>query len=151
VDLTRGVTELGSWPGVTGLALSARFCFESPPAGALAAELESDVVLVYGKASDANTTYSFRAAAGVEAILDADGHPFVAGCVLASGDITEDGTVIVAVSPAVWLDQVDFGELEASGERSELEPSGTPHKAFVRGLKKAAAYAFRYEPGLVAQ
>lgn len=151
VDLTAGVTEVYRGAGVTGEALSARFTFEAPPAGELAGELAPHVVLVEGRATSGATALRFRAAGELADVLDPDGNPFVTGCTFEGGSIDGDGSVLVTVSPPLWLDQVDFSELEAKGDEPvELASRGTPHKAFARGLKKGAAYSFRYSPGFEA-
>jgi hypothetical protein len=148
VDLTAGVTEVFRGPGVTGQALSARFAFQDPPVGELASELSPHVVLVEGSATSGSTTLRFRASGELADVVDADGNPFVMGCSFEDGEIVSDGTVLVSVSPALWLDQVDFSLLEPSRDEAvELDPSGIPHKAFARGLKKGAAYSFRFSPG----
>jgi hypothetical protein len=149
VDLTAPKTHVFRGPGVTGEALSARFTFQDPPAGDLAGELSPHVVLVEGSATSGSTTFRFRASAELADVVDPEGNPFVAGCTFEDGAIDGDGSVLVTVSPALWLDQVDFSVLEPTGDEPvELEAGGTPHKAFARGLKKGAAYLFRYSPGL---
>jgi hypothetical protein len=108
--------------------------------------------LVEGGATSVATTLRFRATAELADIVDPDGNPFVTGCTFEDGAIDGDGSVLVTVSPSQWLDQVDFGELEPNGEEPlELVPGEIPHKAFARGLKKGAAYLFRYSPGLDSQ
>lgn len=152
VDLTAGVTEVYRGPGVTGDALSARFTFQDPPAGDLAGELSPHVVLVEGAATSGATTLRFRASAELADIADAEGNPFVTGCTFEDGVIDGDGSVLVTVSPSLWLDQVDFTSLEPNGDEPiELDPESIPHKAFARGLKKGAAYLFRYSPGIDSQ
>jgi hypothetical protein len=152
VELAHDVTDLGTGGGVTGFARSARFIFQSPAEGELAEGLGQAVVLVEGTAASGQQRRSFRASAALEDVLDADGQPFVAGCAFENGDIREDGVVRLTVWPSVWLDQVDFGELPADAPApSELEPETTPHKAFTRGLKKAAAYVFAYAPATLAR
>jgi hypothetical protein len=149
VDLSAPMTEVFRGSGVTGEALSARFTFQDPPAGDLAGELSPHVVLVEGSATSGTTTLRFRASAQLADIVDPEGNPFVTGCTFEEGAIGGDGSVLLTVSPALWFDQVDFSALEPNGgERVELEAGGTPHKAFARGLKKGAAYLFRYSPGL---
>ncbi len=152
VELAHGVTELGTGAGVTGFARSARFLFQFPAEGELAGMLGESVVLVEGTATSGREKRVFRARAALEDVVDADGHPFVAGCAFENGDIRDDGVVRLTVWPSVWLDQVDFGELPADAAApSELDPNTTPHKAFTRGLKKAAAYVFAYEPATLAR
>ncbi len=148
VDLTAGVTEVFRGPGVTGQALSARFEFQAPPVGELAGELSPHLVLVEGSATSGSTRLRFRASGELADVVDPDGNPFVTGCTFEDGSIDGDGSVLVTVSPALWLDQVDFSIVEPSGDEAvELDPSGIAHKAFARGLKKAAAYVFRYSSG----
>jgi hypothetical protein len=152
VELAQGVTALGTGAGVAGIARSARFLFQFPAEGELAERLGESVVLVEGTASAGQERRAFRARAGLEDVLDADGHPSVAGCAFENGDIRDDGVVRLTVRPSVWLDQVDFSELPAGAAGpSELEPESTPHKAFARGLRKAAAFVFAYEPGTRAR
>ena len=152
VELAHGVTDLGTGAGVTGIARSARFLFQLPAEGELAALLGQSVVLIEGTATSGRQRRAFRARAALDDVLDADGHPFVAGCPFENGDIRDDGAVRLTVWPSVWLDQVDFGDLPADAAApSELEPDTTPHKAFTRGLKKAAAYVFGYEPATLAR
>ena len=147
VDLT-AMTEIFRGPGVTGEALSARFTFQDPPAGELSEQLVPHVVLLEGSAASGSTTLRFRAGARLADVTDADGNPFVSGCPFEDGAIDRDGSVLLSVSPALWLDQLDFSLLAPNGnEPVELEPGSTPHQAFARGLKKGAAYLFRYTPG----
>ena len=148
VELAGPAVTFAPGRGVTGVARSARLQFQSPAEGPLARELGDNLVLVEGRATSAERTLAFRAGVSLEQLLDAEGNPTVEGCELHDGDIYEDGTIDLTVSPAVWLDQVDFGKVSLEGAIAQLEPSGTPHKAFVRGLKKAAAYVFRYRPGI---
>lgn len=145
VDLV-AESALADAEAVTGHYESARFSFESPPQGDLAAEMEGHVVWVEGEATKDGAVLRFRATAGEADILNADGNPFVEGCVLGPVDIEESGTITLTVHPAVWLDQVDFGAVpEDLGSDRVLLPAGEPtHKAFVRGLQKGTAYEFSY-------
>lgn len=148
VDLTGEVT-LADSDAVTGHYESARFSFESPPAGDLAPQMEGHVVWLEGEATKDGAVLRFRATADEADILNADGNPFVEGCVFETADIEESGTVTLAIHPAIWLDQVDFGEVpaELDADRVDLPPGEAPHKAFVRGLQKGTAYEFSYTPG----
>jgi hypothetical protein len=151
VDLALGPTDLASGAGISGTALSARFSFQSPPEGEHAAELGTQVVIVEGVATRGAESRPFRASAGIEDVLES-GVPAVVGCELTNGAVQSDGVVTLDVRLSVWLDQVDFALVPASsdGSRVELDRSENPHKAFVRGLKKAAAYSFSYAPGPVS-
>jgi len=148
VDLALGPRDLASGEGITGTALSARFSFQSPPEGEHAADLGTQVVIVEGVATQAAQSRPFRASAGVGDVLEG-GVPVVVGCELVNGAVQSDGVVTLDVRLSVWLDQVDFALVPASGDGSkvELDRDENPHKAFVRGLKKAAGYAFSYAPG----
>jgi hypothetical protein len=147
VDLALGPTDLAPGAAITGTALSARFSFQSPPEGEYAAELGASVAIVEGVATQGSESRPFRARAGVEDVLEG-GLPAVVGCDLDQGAVQSDGAVTLDVRLSVWLDQVDFALVPAStdGSKVELSRDGNPHKAFVRGLKKAAAYAFSYAP-----
>ncbi|MBK8252035.1 MAG: hypothetical protein IPK82_05140 [Polyangiaceae bacterium] len=131
---------------VTGHYESARFTFQNPPEGELAPMLESHVILIEGQASKENVTISFRATADESDILNADGNPFVEGCVFKVVDIESSGKVTLTIHPEVWFDQVDFSLVSPSenGEPVNLTPGEIPHKAFVRGLKKGTAYDFAF-------
>ena len=120
VDLMASPVALPAGNGVTGTARSALFA--------------ADSVRVAGTAKQGATERTFFAVASPS-------EPVV-GCTFANGEISGDGTVVVTVHAEVWLDQVDFALLPDSGE---LVPGEIPHKAFVRGLQKAAAYTFAYE------
>ena len=147
VDLALGAADLGAGPGITGNALSARFSFQSPPQGEFAADLGTSVVIVEGMATQGTESRLFRAAASVDDVLEG-GIPAVVGCEFKNGGIGADGMVTLELRLSVWLDQIDFALVPAStdGTPVELARDQTPHKAFVRGLKKAAAYAFSYAP-----
>lgn len=131
---------------VTGHYESARVSFESPPQGELAAAMEGHVFWIEGEATKDGAVLRFRATADEADILNADGNPFVEGCVFETADIEASGTVTLAIHPAVWLDQVDFAEVPDPGDadHADLPPGEAPHKAFVRGLQKGTAYGFSY-------
>lgn len=148
VDLTAEST-LADAEAVTGHYESARFSFQSPPEGDLAARMDGHVVWVEGEATKDGASVLFRATAGEADILNADGNPYVEGCVFAITDIEASGTVTLTIHPAVWLDQVDFGALPPAaegGERVDIPPGEAVHKAFTRGLQKGTAYDFAYSP-----
>jgi hypothetical protein len=146
VDLLSAPVGLTDGEGVTGEYLSAAFSFRAPPVGSLASELGDDVVLVQGSAKSADLEFAFEAHATEADVLDTYGVPVVAGCPFSDGTVASDGTVVVTIDPALWLDQVDFAREPnvVAGETTVLDPAGVPHEAFVRGLKKAAGYAFSF-------
>jgi hypothetical protein len=146
VDLVAGPTELGSGPGVSGEALSGRVSFTSPAEGPFAADLGDAVILLEGEAALDGETRVFRAIARLSDVLDAAGEPDVEGCEFANGTIDSDGRVTLILRPSVWLDQVEFAVVPetADGAPVELARDGAPHRAFARGVKKAAAYLFTY-------
>jgi hypothetical protein len=148
VDLAAGPADLPLAAGITGTALSARFTFGVPPAGPVAGELGQHVVVVEGTAVKDGRTLPFVARAESGDVLDAAGYPEVAGCPFTNGTIEADGVVTLTVRLSVWLDQTDFALVTPStnGKPVVLDPTQTPHKAFVRGLMKAEAYAFSYAP-----
>jgi len=149
VELVGGGARLADGAGITGEYLSASFRFGAPPVGELADELSDAVVRVRGTARGAELELDFEISATESEVLDTYGEPVVSGCPFTEGSVDRDGTVTLAIDAALWLDQVDFSrESEVSTEgRTVLDPAGVPHEAFVRGLVKAAAYAFSYNPG----
>lgn len=148
VDLLNGPFELPAGDGVSGVFRSARFSFSAPPAGPAAALLGEHVVIVEGDAVKGELARAFVATADLSDVLDENGAPVVEGCDLSEVNVQADETVEVEVNPAVWLDQIDFEPVAESqaGSPAPLEPGTAPHKAFVRGLKKGAAYRFRIVP-----
>jgi hypothetical protein len=150
VNLALGPANLAAGAGISGNALSARFSFQSPPEGQFAADLGTSVAIVEGVATQGAESRPFRASASVDDVLEA-GAPAIVGCELRDGSVQSDGVVTLDVHLNVWLDQVDFALVPAStdGTKVDLARDQNPHKAFVRGLKKAAAYTFSYAPGSV--
>jgi hypothetical protein len=148
VDLALGPTDLAAGAGISGTALSARFSFQSPPEGEYSAELGTSVAIVEGVATQGAESRPFRASASLEDVLEA-GAPAVVGCQLRNGSVQSDGVVTLDVHLSIWLDQVDFALVPAStdGTKVAFAQEQNPHRAFVRGLKKAAAYTFSYAPG----
>jgi hypothetical protein len=106
------------------------------------------VVRVEATATQGASSRRFRATADRADVLDAEGRPFVAGCILEDGAITDDGTIELTVLPSLWLDQLDLTEFgDEDDSPIEIAPGTIAHRAFVRGLMKAGAYAFRYHAG----
>ncbi len=79
--------------------------------------VETHVVLVEGSATSGSKALRFRASAELADIVDPEGNPFVTGCTFEDGAIDGDGSVLVTVSPALWLDQVDFSEARTERRR----------------------------------
>lgn len=141
-----GSPGLADAEAITGRVESARFSFQSPPEGDLGPQMGEYVVWIEGEATRDDSVARFRATAKEPDILNADGNPFVEGCVFDAVDIEAPGTVTLTFHPAVWLDQVDFGEVlaEEDADRADLQRDTGPHRAFVRGLMKGTAYHFSY-------
>jgi hypothetical protein len=150
VDLLASPTELTLGEGVTGQYRSAWFTFHAPPTGSLADELDGAVVLVSGEARGPERTLTFVASATQDQVLDTYGEPIVTGCPFEDGNVTGDGTITLIIDPVLWLDQVDFARVPETETEPDtvivLDPAEAPHQAFVRGLRKAAAYSFSYQP-----
>ena len=147
IDLALGESELATGQGVAGEAHSAQFSFRIPVAGPYAEELSDRVVLVRGVARDSAGPRPFEAAATIEDVLDDSGAPLVDGCELSGGPIASDGLVTLSLRPSIWFDQVDFTAMPISTTPDEgvaLDRDSALHRAFARGLKKAAGYRFTY-------
>lgn len=143
LDLLASETRLGEGGGVTGLARSAVVTL-----GTLEGDDATLAVVIEGVASQGDTAIPFRAEVERSAIDNPTSHlPEIDGCPLDGGEIQSDGTVLLEVSVAVWLDRIDFAEVSvpASGV-AVLEPDTPPHNAFRRGLAKAIGYHFGFSP-----
>lgn len=145
VDLLAGPTSLGVTEAVTGRAQSATFGFYDPAAGEAPTEEDAVVTLegIASRAGDDDRPFVVHVYAA-DLLSSATELPEVAGCVLDAGDFESDGAVTVTVRTELWLEQVDFSAVPP-GESQELAADEPPRNAFVRGVKKAAAYAFTYE------
>lgn len=147
VDLLAGPADFPAGRGVTGQYRSATFSFGQGSAGPVASALDGHVALVAGSATALGQELPFVAFADVQDLLDASGELVLEGCAFDEADVRASGTVVVTVNLPLWLDQVDFAAvtLDASGT-AVLERGTSPHKAFIHGLRKAAAYRFSYQP-----
>jgi hypothetical protein len=143
-DLLGGEMELPGGEGVTGIVRSARFSFGSPIVGPAALLLGENLVTVSGVATKEDRTIEFFAGANEQDILDRNGDLEVEGCTFDAIHIDGDGRVTLRFDPRFWIDQVDFSLL---GDESPAQlVRGEPvHRAFVRGVVKAAVYHFSYE------
>ncbi|MEQ9319173.1 MAG: hypothetical protein RIF41_08430 [Polyangiaceae bacterium] len=145
VELLGGPRSLGVEPGVSGDARSALLRFHSD--GAMNAPRPDTVALVAGVATRDGEIRRFAAVATRDDVLStASGEPEVAGCPLEGGPMDTDGVFHLEVQLRVWLDQVDFELLPDVVEETELAVGQSPHNAFLRGVQKAAAYRFSYQP-----
>jgi hypothetical protein len=159
VDLLGSSLELADGDGVTGVTNSAKFTWQAPPRGELAAALEGHVILVQGTATQGTTTIAFVAKADDSEVLNGDGHVEVAGCAFGAKpgevgvEMDGDGTVTLTLVPSVWFDQVDFAYVApgvTSGPVANadgvVDIAGTlAWQGFIRGVKKGTAYEFSYE------
>lgn len=143
-DLVAGPASLAEGEGVSGRVRSARFTFQSPAEGQMAAELGPAVVIVEGTATKAGATKAFRLVGLVDDVLDAEGTPKLDGCTFDEVDIENDGSVVVSISPSVWLDQTELDGLPDGATPVQVARDHAVHLSFARGLKKATAYQFSY-------
>ncbi len=147
VDLLGAETSLGATEAVTGLARSVTLGFHDPETGAPRSP-RSAVALVEGIARrEGEDERAFIAHDFASDVLSSVSElPEVSGCPLQSGDFTGDGVVTLQVQVQLWLDQIDFGEVPAAdaADPYELGSAEAARNAFIRGVKKAAAYTFSY-------
>jgi hypothetical protein len=143
LDLLAPESSLGEGRGVTGPALSAVVTL-----GSLGGDDAALAAVIEGLASRDDAVISFRAEVERAAIQHPTSQlPEIDGCPLSGGPIESDGTVLLEVQVAVWLERIDFSEVPAAEEgRTLLEPGMPPHNAFQRGLVKAIGYQFSYFP-----
>lgn len=143
-DLLAGAT-LGIGQGVTGVARSATFSYETPAKGPYAAELGAAAILLEGTAERGGEARAFRAEIALDETKDAAGRPEIQGCAFSPVEMTGDGVVTVEVKLPLWFDQVDFEEAPAGGEPTPLA-AGLARNQLVRATKVALGYAFTYSP-----
>lgn len=144
VDLMAGTHVLGVTEAVTGTARSAMLGFHDPNEDDLHAP-DGSACFLAGTAEKDGVVLPFTAEAFTdELISSATKRPEVDGCVFEDGQLDADGIVTVTVQVHQWVDQIDFSLVESVGE-IDLSAHEIPHNAFVRGIKKAAAYVFSYQ------
>jgi hypothetical protein len=143
LDLLARETTLGEGGGVTGLARSGIVTL-----GSLGGDDDSLAVVFEGVASQGDTTIPFRAEVERSAIDNPTSHlPEIDGCPLDDGEIASDGTVLLEIKVAAWLDRIDFAEVRIpESGLAVLEPDTPPHNALRRGIAKAIGYHFRFIP-----
>lgn len=145
VSLLGEPRSLGTESGVTGDARSALLRFHSDDVAN--APRPQTVALVAGVATRDGVTRRFVAVATRDDVSSTvSGEPEVVGCPLEGGPMDTGGVFHLEVRIRTWLDQVDFELVGDGAEESELVVGEPPHNAFVRGVQKAAAYRFSYEP-----
>jgi len=147
VDVLGGVTELPDGDGVSGTYRSARFTFRAKALGPLSAELGEQVALVTGSAEkEGEEPRFFVASAELADVARSAAKGQVEGCEFSEVDVETDGTVTIAVNPAVWFNLVDFSAIEpGSAEAPSSFPAGSqPKLAFAQGLAQLSAYEFSY-------
>lgn len=144
VDLLGPAQSLGSEPGVSGDAQSALVRFHAGES--VSAPVPEAVAYVRGIARREGVEQSFTAVAERDQVLNSvSGEAEIPGCPLDGGPLDHDGVILLEVRLRLWLDQVDF-ELVPDGAEPALVAGEPPHSAFLRGVQKAAAYSFHYDP-----
>ncbi|HEY6728849.1 MAG TPA: hypothetical protein VI197_32785 [Polyangiaceae bacterium] len=143
VDLLAGETTLGEGGGVTGVARSGIVTF-----GSLHGGDDALAIVIEGVAAQGDAVIPFRAEVERSAIDHPTSHlPEIDGCPLDDGEIAGDGTVLLEVKVAVWLDRIDFAEVNVpESGLAALEPDTPPHNAFRRGIAKAIGYQLGFSP-----
>lgn len=152
VDLLAGATELPAGEGVTGVYRSARFSFAPSAAGPMADELAGHAAMLEGRAEKpGQPARLFRAVAELSEVERSAARGEVEGCEFSELDIEQSGRVDITIRPRVWLDLVDFAELEPSAaEHVEFPPDSQPRIAFAQGLAQLSAYQFAYAADVAA-
>jgi len=148
VELLGAPQTLGAEPGVSGDAHSALVRFHGDDSAS--ASYPDAVAFVAGTATRDGVSRPFVAVATRDEVLDTSSDlPEVPGCPLDGGPMDADGTIHLEVQLRLWVDQIDFAlvpEPAQDEDAIELTVGEPPHNAFLRGVKKAAAYQFHYEP-----
>jgi hypothetical protein len=126
VDLLAPVVSLPDGQGIDGAVRSARVV--------LAAGEGGRAVVVRGVARKDAASVPFSAYGLLADLPDGS----VDGCAFAA-EVEADGLVTITIKPSVWLDQVDFAAVDG-----DLASSEVAQGAFVRGLRRCAAFAFAY-------
>jgi hypothetical protein len=141
LDLLSREAALGSGRGVTGQPRSAVVTL-----GRLRGDDAALAVVLEGVASREDTAIPFRAALERAAVEDPTSHlPEIDGCPFDGDAIESDGTVLLEISVAVWLDRIDFAAVSVPKTGlALLDPDTPPHNAFRRGVAKAIGYEFRF-------
>ncbi|MET0594667.1 MAG: hypothetical protein ABW133_18345 [Polyangiaceae bacterium] len=146
VDLHDGPVQLATGEGVTGLVRSATFSFGASPAGPLAAELGSNVMVVEGTATRGEATRTFRAELATSDLINTKKIPAIEGCPFDTTTMEFDGVVTITVRVPYWFDQVEFDELPAglAADPTVMPVSSIARNELVRGMKAGDAYLFSY-------
>jgi hypothetical protein len=111
--------ELGSEPsalpegiGVTGLYRSARVVL-GPADNGDSAALADDVATLTGTAEKDGVTVHFQLSASLADVTRSVSKGAVNGCVFDESEVEHDGTVTLSIKPHIWLNLVDFTEVES--------------------------------------
>ncbi len=148
IDLWAGPATLADGEGITGTYRSARFSFRVPGEGPLSEAFGGNVAVAFGTAQkDGEETRTFRAVAALSDVEKSASEGQVEGCELNEVAVEDDGTIKVVIKPQVWLDLVDFAQIEvgSTDEPAELPNDAQPGIAFAQGLAQLSAYEFSYE------
>ncbi len=141
-DLSAGEPALPAGDGVTGAFRSAKVVF--------AAEGGGPAVSLVGRAEKGAEVRFFSSDfAPDELRADASQtEAAVEGCAFEPADVQGDGVVTFAVHPSIWFEQTDFAALApgAEGAPAPMPAESGARRALARGLKKGAAYVFRFSP-----
>lgn len=146
LELTSEPMALPEAAGVTGLYASARVLLAQPSA-ANSASLNEDVAVVEGIATRDGASVHFRLSAAHSDVARSVPKAEVDGCVFEEAQVERDGTVTLTIDPRVWLNLVDFSELEAGSLEvpTSAASRSTAQVAFALGLAQRSAYRFAYE------
>lgn len=143
LDLFAPDPALPDGAGVTGTYRSARFAIpnDAPSDAALGGHIAiaEGKALKHGDASGA--PIYFRLVADVADIAANVNNGAVDGCVLDETNVESDGTITLAVSPAVWLNLVDFSKVAPGTVNS---PTEFHDAGFSQGVAELSAYHFSY-------
>ncbi|HEU4406175.1 MAG TPA: hypothetical protein VFS43_13000 [Polyangiaceae bacterium] len=140
-DLSAGDAALPTGDGVTGPFRSAKVVFAAPAEGGAA-------IALAGRAEKGAEVRAFSAEFSADELRadETQLESAVEGCAFEPADVEGDGFVTLAARPSIWFEQTDFAELapSADGAPQPLPADSAARRALSRGLKKGAAYVFRY-------
>lgn len=150
VDL-RVVNELAPSAAVAKQPHSGKLTFHDAAAEPHAENLDGQLVVVVGRAlrttaEEITEERYFVAHASLEELATEGGVADVTGCPFEGERLARGGTLRLEVDVALWFDQVDFDGLEVGVREAPTALSEDPRASggFVRGLRKASAYRFRF-------
>jgi hypothetical protein len=152
------VTQLAPSSALDEEAHSGKITFQSPPAAPHPAALGGQVLRVVGRAErtteeGVTLTRHFVADAGPEDVASGPTTGATAseitGCPFSGERLAAGGTLRLEVDVALWLHQVDFESVASGAPESPTPLSEEPRASngFLRGVRKASAYRFRFLEG----